>query len=250
LEGIFGPRIFRMTQQEAEAAGLVSHIYVQWIDVDCEGHDPVGQLQQSTAQKRAGIWRNIWRNQAVVEAARSFLADKLQVLIMVDTVDHAMHLRELMPEATLVYGEGSVDAAKHTSYVRAGIVTEEEFMTPQRRVELGQQFERRELMCVIATGVWSTGVSFDSLNVMIRADAGDSDTANVQVPGRVCRIHPESGKQAGILVDFNDKWNTKFHGRSVNRRRTYHKRGWTQLSQNGDVWDPGKRGKRVGTSRH
>jgi superfamily II DNA or RNA helicase len=241
MEGIFGPCIFKMTQQEAEALGLVAHIYVQWLDVDCGGVDPLGSLQQTVAQKRHGIWRNQWRNQAIAEAARSFLSDNLQVLIMVDTVDHAFHLRQLLPEATLCYSEGAVDGAKHAMYVRQGILGEDEFMTPQRRIELRQAFERREIMCAIATGVWSTGVSFDSLNVLIRGDGGDSDTFNVQIPGRVCRTHPESGKEAGILVDFNDKWNSKFQGRSQNRRRAYHKRGWTQIQADGQVWNPGRR---------
>jgi len=245
MEGIFGPCIFRMTQQEAEQLGLVSHIYVQWLDVDCGGVNPAKPYQTLVAKKRHGIWRNQWRNQAIAESARSFLKDKLQVLILVDTVDHALHLKQCLPEATLCYSEGAMDGSEHASYVRAGVLEADEFMTSQRRVELRQKFERREIMCVIATGVWSTGVSFDSLNVLIRGDGGDSDTFNVQVPGRVCRIHPESGKEAGIMVDINDKWDQKFQGRSDNRRRSYHKRGWTQILSSGVHWNPGKRGRRA-----
>lgn len=244
MEGIFGPRIFRMTQQEAEALGLVSHVIVQWIDVD-PGVNPAGNFQSLVARKRHGIWRNQWRNQAIAEVARSLLSDQLQVLIIVDTVEHAMHLRQCLPEATLCYSEGALDAERHASYVQAGVLAPDEVMTSQRRVELRQQFERRELMCVIATGVWSTGVSFDSLNVLIRGDAGDSDTFNVQIPGRVCRKDPATGKEVGILIDINDKWDQKFSDRSRNRRRAYHKRGWTQLQSNGEVWDPRKRATRA-----
>jgi len=246
MEGIFGPRIFQMTQQQAEECGLVSHVYVQWLDVDCGGINPIENLQQLVAQKRNGIWRNQWRNQVIVEAARSFLQDQQQVLILVDTVDHALNLRQLMPEASLCYSEGAVDSVKHARYVRQGLLTPEELMTPERRVMLGQQFERRELMCVIATGVWSTGVSFDSLNVLIRGDGGDSDTFNVQIPGRVCRVDPKTGKEAGILIDLNDIWDSKFQNRTMNRRRAYHKRGWTQMLANGEVWQPGMRTRRAG----
>jgi len=245
MEGLCGPCIFKMTQQEAEALGLVAHVYVQWLDVDCGGVNPIGSIQQAVAKKRHGIWRNQWRNQIIANTARSFLNDNLQVLIMVDTVDHALHLRQLLPEATLCYSDGAMDAAKHATFVRQGILAEDEFMTPQRRVEIGQKFERREIMCAIATGVWSTGVSFDSLNVLIRGDAGNSDTFNVQIPGRVCRIDPESGKEAGILVDFNDTWDDGFQGKSQNRRRAYYKRGWTQIQADGTVWVPGRRRRRV-----
>ncbi len=245
MEGIFGPCIFKMTQQEAEALGLVSHVYVQWIDVDCGGVNPAGSFQSLVSQKRHGIWRNRWRNQAIAAVARSFLSDNLQVLILVDTVEHALQLRELLPEATLCYSEGALDGVKHASYVRAGVLGADEFMTTQRRIELRQAFERRKVMCCIATGVWSTGVSFDSLNVLIRGDGGDSDTFNVQIPGRVCRIDPATGKEAGILVDINDIWDQKFQGRSQNRRRAYHKRGWTQILHSGENWEPGKRARRA-----
>lgn len=247
IEGLFGPPIFRMTQQQAEECGLVAHVFVQWVDVDCGGTNPCGTLQQPTARKRHGIWRNMWRNQKIADVARAHLQDGSQVLILVDTVDHALHLRQSLPEATLCYAEGSVDANRRRTLIRQGLMTEGEDMTVQRRVELGQQFERREIMCVIATGVWSTGVSFDSLNVLIRADGGESDTPNVQIPGRVCRIHPETGKQSGILVDFNDLWDPTFQGKSNHRRRTYYKRGWTQVLNSGEIWDPGRRANRVGT---
>jgi len=240
MEGIFGPRIFHMTQQEAEALGLVAHVYVQWLDID-PGANPAERFQQLVARKRHGIWRNPWRNQVIADAARSFLQDGLQVLIMVDTVEHAMHLRSCLPEATLCYSEGALDEGKRRSYVQQGLMAPDEEMTTQRRIELGQAFERRREMCVIATGVWSTGVSFDSLNVLIRAEAGDSDTFNVQIPGRVCRNDPATNKTAGILVDCNDIWDTGFHSRSHNRRRMYHKRGWTQLNSDGTIWQPGSR---------
>jgi superfamily II DNA or RNA helicase len=246
LEGLFGPCIFRMTQQEAEQLGLVTHVFVQWINVN-PGVNPAQQYQSPVARKRNGVWRNQWRNQIIAETVKSFLKDGLQVLILVDTADHAVHLRHYLPEAVLCYGENAIKDDKRRRYINAGLLDADEVMTTQRRVQLRQQFERRELKCVIATGVWSTGVSFDSLNVLVRADAGDSETFNVQIPGRVCRIDPVTGKQAGILVDFVDMWDSRFQQRSNNRRRSYFKRGWTQLLADGTSWTPGSRGKRVGT---
>jgi superfamily II DNA or RNA helicase len=247
MEGVFGPCIFRMTQQEAEAEGLVSKVYVQWIDVNLS-HNPIGNIKTLVAQKRNGIWRNQWRNQIIAATAQSFREGDDQVLILVDTVDHALHLRKLLPEAELCYSEGAlVDAKKRAMYINSDMLDPDEYMTPALRNSLRHRFETRDLKLCIATGVWSVGVSFDSLNVLIRADGGASETANIQLPGRVCRVDPESGKDCGILIDFNDRWDSKFRGRSSERRRDYNKRGWTQILPNGQIWTPGTRVNRVGT---
>jgi len=247
MEGIFGPKIFEMTQQEAESLQLVAPVVVQWLDVGMK-YNPVAGLQQLVAQKRNGIWRNQDRNQVIANAAKEFVSRQQQVLILVDTIDHALHLRKLLPEAELCYSEGALDKPeKRQKYIRAGLLQDGEHMTTDRRISLRQRFERRDIMCCIATGVWAVGVSFDSLNVLIRADAGASETANVQLPGRVCRVDPDTGKQCGVMIDLMDIWDGKFKSRSMGRRRDYHKRGWTQLLPNGEVWHPGSRYKRVGT---
>jgi len=249
MEGIFGPCVFKMSQQEAEQAGLVSPVFVQWIDVRLS-HNPIANIKTLVAQKRNGIWRNQYRNQVIAETARAFREGDDQVLILVDTVDHALHLRKLLPEAALCYSEGALtDGSKRAMFIRNGLLDEDEQMTTALRNSLRHQFENREIKLVIATGVWSVGVSFDSLNVLIRADAGASETTNIQLPGRVCRIDPSSGKQCGILIDFNDVWDTKFKGRAADRRRDYHKRGWTQLLADGKLWTPGMRVNRVGTQK-
>lgn len=249
MEGLFGPKIFEMSQQEAEALGLVSPVFVQWFDVN-PGCNPAQNIKSLVARKRNGIWRNQWRNQVIAEASRSFVESGNQVLILVDTVDHALHLRKLLPEATLCYSEGTWStsedrAEKREFYIRHGLLADDEVMTTALRNTLRQQFETRQLMLVIATGVWAVGVSFDSLNVLVRADGGASETANIQLPGRVCRVDPASGKECGIVLDFNDIWDPGFRDRSGERRLDYNKRGWTQILSNGKVWTPGSRTNRA-----
>jgi hypothetical protein len=84
-------------------------------------------------------------------------------------------------------------------------------------------------MGAIATPVWATGVSFDGLQVLVRADGGGSETNNHQWPGRVARIDPQTNKSYGILVDFIDRFDRWAYGRSLLRRKTYKKNGWVQL---------------------
>ena len=245
MEGMFGPKIFEMSQQVAERCELVTPVMVQWLDVRSD-YDAARAYKTTVARKRNGIWRNQVRNNVIAEAARSFLADDLQVLILVDTIDHALHLRKLLPEASLCYSEGALGAGseKREFYIRNGFLEESEEMTAMQRTELRRRFERREVMCAIATGVWAVGVSFDSLNVLVRADAGDSETLNIQMPGRVCRIDAATQKECGILIDLNDLWSPYFRARSANRRRDYHARGWTQLLHTGELWQPHSRSHR------
>jgi superfamily II DNA or RNA helicase len=246
-EGLFGPVIFEMSQPEAEQLGLVAPILVQWVDVSI-ATNPAAPYKTLVARKRNGIWRNQYRNNEIAQVARQYLSAGEQTLILVDTVDHALHLRRLLPEATLCYSEGALDGresqVKRQQYVKSGMLGADEHMTTPLRSSLRTKFENRELMLAIATGVWAVGVSFDSLNVLIRADGGASETANIQLPGRVCRI--ASGKACGVLVDFWDKWDLGFRDRAMQRRRDYHKRGWTQILPNGAVWKPGMRVSRAG----
>jgi superfamily II DNA or RNA helicase len=240
LEGLFGPKIFELSQQAAEECEIVVPVMVQWFDMRSDV-DVAKPYKTLVARKRNGIWRNHQRNNAIAIAARAFLEEDMQVLLLVDTIDHALHLRKFLPEAQLCYAEGQLSEGsyKREFYIRNKLMESDEAeMTPMRRTELRHQFERREIMCCIATGVWAVGVSFDSLNVLVRTDGGDSETLNVQMPGRVCRIDAATGKEAGILVDFMDYWSPYFKARSTNRRRDYHARGWTQLNNNGEVWEP------------
>ena len=126
----------------------------------------------------------------------------------------------------------------HASYVEAGLLEEGEVvMTAVQREQTRKDFENRDLLGVIATGVWAVGVSFDSLNVLIRADGSSSETANIQLPGRVCRTDDTTGKNCGILIDCLDYWDNKYRNKSFARRRSYSTRGWTQLNPDGSVWN-------------
>jgi superfamily II DNA or RNA helicase len=101
-------------------------------------------------------------------------------------------------------------------------------MTPSARDKMSRDFESGELKKVIATDVWSTGVDFPQLSVLIRADARASVIMDVQAPGRVVRRHDASGKDHGLVIDCMDYFDTAFMRRSTERKRTYAKQGWEQ----------------------
>ena len=97
--------------------------------------------------------------------------------------------------------------------------TKKEIETLQTKFSTGD--EKR----VIATSIWSTGVDFPELAVIIRADGGASKIKDIQMPGRVCRR--AGGKSRGILVDFADTSDVWTARRARSRLTNYESKGWT-----------------------
>jgi len=89
---------------------------------------------------------------------------------------------------------------------------------------------------VIATGVWAVGVSFNSLQVLVRAGGGTSETDSIQIPGRVGRIDPDTGKPCGLLIDVMDEFDSGCLANSRKRRQAYAKQGWMQYNPDGTLW--------------
>jgi superfamily II DNA or RNA helicase len=91
LEVMFGGLIYRITYQEAQAAGLVVPIRVRWLQVRMD-HNPADG-KSDTAKKRWGIWRNQQRNKAIADDIRTRFPDNSkQILILVETIEHAIML--------------------------------------------------------------------------------------------------------------------------------------------------------------
>jgi superfamily II DNA or RNA helicase len=95
-----------------------------------------------------------------------------------------------------------------------------------RREQLRAAFESGELKRAIATDIWATGVDFEKLNVLYRADARDSRILDTQLPGRPARI--SEGKPYGEVVDCYDIFDKTFANRSRQRRDAYESLGFIQ----------------------
>lgn len=228
LEGLFGPKIFEMTYPEAVSHGLVLPVRVEWIDVNME-RNPC-EFKKETAKERWGIWRNTHRNQLIAAKANEFGEDD-QVLILVRTLEHAVFLKQELPDFKLCYDK--MDTEVYDGLVKKGLLDklDEPQMTPSARDKMSKDFEAGTLKKVIATDVWSTGVDFPQLSVLIRADARASEIMDIQAPGRVVRRHDPSGKSHGLVIDCMDYFDNAFLRRSMERRKTYVKQGWEQAKQ-------------------
>ena len=240
LELLFGRTVFFMDYPRGVELGLVVPMIVQWLEIKMY-EDPTAGMESKVERNRWGIWRNEVRNSAIGGICKQCLSEGLQTLVLVDTIDHALHLRQHMPAGTeLCYGAGAMQNDRERRYYESrGLLGKDDFMTSDRRELLREQFSSREVMCVIATSTWHVGVSFNSLQVVVRGDGAESDTRSVQLPGRVGRIDPKTGKEVGILVDCWDIWNSRFKDKAMARRRQYASQGWTQYMADGSEWAVG-----------
>jgi superfamily II DNA or RNA helicase len=228
LEPLFGPMIFELTYQEAVTLGLVVPIRVTWLPIRMP-FNPVERYSNRVAKKRYGIWTNLARNRQIADAVRSY-PDTHQVLILVETIEHAVHLGHLLPDYTLVYS--FMPPSDCAAYKKRGLLPADyKPLNDYQKHQLRSNFESGTLRHVIATDVWATGVDFEQLNVLVRADDRDSDIVDVQGPGRVSRVYvsPEGvKKEFGEVIDCMDTFDSTFYRKSMGRRNSYKLLGWEQ----------------------
>lgn len=243
LEGIFGPVISALTYEQARQAGMVVPIQVYWRDVFMRS-DPSGGMEGVPAA-RAGIWRNRYRNRLIAQDARVFEHD--QVLITCRTLEHACYLKKELPEFELCYAPSESHDERIEYYKQIGLLDRDvRPMTHKRFAWMRQRFEQNKLKKVIATTVWNRGVSFDHLQVLLRADASASSIDDTQIPGRLSRTL--KGKKCGILIDYRDQFSEQWGRKANTRRRHYTAKKWKQIFANPD--DPERVPLQVLIDRH
>lgn len=228
LEPLFGPMIFDLPYQQAVELGLVVPVRVKWLPIRLT-HNPAERYKHRVAKKRYGIWTNHARNSIIADAVREY-PDDYQILILVETIEHAVHLGSLLPEFTLMYSQmAPYDCA---AYKRQKLLPQDyKPLSDVQKHDMRSAFEQGTLRKVIATDVWATGVDFEQLNVLVRADDRDSDIVDVQGPGRVSRTYtaPDGKvKEYGEVIDCMDTFDPTFYRKSSGRRDSYKLLGWEQ----------------------
>jgi superfamily II DNA or RNA helicase len=225
MHGIFGPVIFRVSYEQAMDAEMVVPIKVMWSKVVMD-YNPCGG-KKDVEKERLGVWKNDIRNATIAEDANQY-DDDTQVLITCRTLEHAMNLKKFLPNFTLVYMENGLSEQDRYKYYKGGFCPKNEpLMDLERRQQLTKDFEKGKLKKVICTTVWNVGVSFNKLNVLIRADGGGSTINDIQIPGRVSRI--AEGKVSGVVHDYLDSFDRGMQIKSKKRAKTYQDNKWEQV---------------------
>jgi len=231
LEAIFGPILLTITYGEAAEAGVVSAINTRMVSVPpAFGHPVLGT--NAVSNKRLGYWQNKIRNQVIAKTCADAIKEvesediaEPQILVMVDTVEHVFELKRYLPDYEVVYANMSDDL--RAKLLKAGLITPDEIMTPERRSELLKRFEKGKLKKVIANHCWKQGIDPIHLNIFVRADGGTSEIAGIQLPGRLSRV--TNAKKEGLLIDFWDEWDNWALNRSKKRKASYKKNGFNLI---------------------
>lgn len=226
MEAYFGRKICKVDYQDGVALGLVVPIEVWRVSWNCEPVDALRNYKADVKRMRLGYWANFARNnniaRVVYEEIPKRVADKdPQILILVDKVEHALELKKLLPDFDVVYGE--LDKESATMFEKCKLLTGKP-ITRKEVEAIREEFTAGTKKRVIATGIWSTGVDFPHLSVIIRADGGASQIKDIQMPGRVCRL--AENKSKGILIDFGDFFDFWAARRSKSRFESYKEKKW------------------------
>lgn len=231
MEAMCGPVLYTLSYQDLQHSGRVVPIDVEWLRVtdgpSTGGMDPV-------TRDRVGVWRNSTRN-AIIAARARLVSPTEQTLIMVKTIDHIVRLKQLLPEYTIVHAADGMDPAQRDEYIAERLIgPNEPHLTAERLAALQSQFAAGTLLKVISNYVWSTGVNFRNLSVLIRGDAAASTIRDVQIPGRACRPAP-GVKTSALLIDCWDEFDESLLVRARGRRRNYLSKGWGERFVRADL---------------
>ena len=232
MEAYFGNKICKIDYQEGVDLGLVVPIEVWKVDWGCTPVDVIRNFKSDVKRARLGYWGNYARNNAIARVVYEEVPQRLsekdpQILILVDKIEHALELHKHLPDFKCVYGE--MDDATAKAFQQSKLL-EGDPLSRKDVENIRKQFSTGTLKRAIATGIWSTGVDFPQLSVIIRADGGASPIKDIQMPGRVCRI--ADGKSKGILVDFADNYDVWAARRSKARFESYEEKQWETIPVN------------------
>lgn len=233
IEALFGPVIAKVPYQEAVDSGNVVPLDVMVFPVT-EGTD-VSRYTKQDVKDRTAIWAHLYRNKLVarsVEYAERTVAERrackpedVQILVMVDKTEHAYRLQQLLPDFTVV--TGMVQPEVEEKFRHSGVMQDWQVIcTAKDRDRYKHEFAAGKIKRAISTFVWSKGVNFLDLDVLIRADGLGSQIQSGQVPGRLSRLGSTGQKERGVLIDFYDLFSPDMRRRSEERFRSYKNNGW------------------------
>jgi len=205
LEGLTGPIIGELTIQEGIELNILAHPTITLVPVPFNRTlDDKCRSYQDYYQRC--IVSNRARNRLIVNAANSRVEQGKSVLIMIKE---------------LLQGDNLIAMAKNLYGMNIAFVqgaTEDD-----AREELQEALNAKEIKCVISSAVWREGIDIPSLNSVIYASGGRSDTMTLQIIGRGLRRTDE--KDQVEIVDFLDSYRY-LSAHTVDRIKTYVESGW------------------------
>jgi len=95
------------------------------------------------------------------------------------------------------------------------------------RMSAIDEYEKGNIDCIIGTSILNQGISIKSIELLINASGGKSNSANLQKLGR--SIRSKEGKKNAVIIDFTDEGNVFTQKHSVKRRKIYTDEGYSDI---------------------
>lgn len=127
------------------------------------------------------VVENDYRNRLIAQLTAKVVAKNRTVLILVQQIKHGKILQGLIPEAEFVQGNDSSDY----------------------RTDCLNRLRSRKLKVLIATTLADEGLDLPTLDCLVLAGGGKSETRALQRVGRALRI--AEGKRRALVYDFWDE---------------------------------------------
>ena len=230
-EGLYGPIVAEFTYQDGVKSGALVPITVLWMDAPepvC-GLTTYAKFKQREAKLRHGSLANEDFAQLVADILNC-TPDDTQTLCIMQFIEQMSLIHRKCVKTGYVHAETNADKLVRYPDLQA--------IKPKERKEIYDKFRDGELTSMCATHVWSTGVDFRNLSVVINAGGGGSDIVAKQVPGRASR--KADGKDRAYIVDFWHKWDREdpvtesgkpgpLLSNDFSRRRAYKELGFEQV---------------------
>lgn len=229
LESIFGPVIQEVNYQEAVEHEMVAPIKYHMLKIT----DGPALLREKRdlpefVRKRMSYWRNLTRNMIIADFVyRVKRVYDGQILIMVESLEHAIRLHRMLPFFKVAHG-GANDIAALQGKLK-DIPLDQYKLTAKQLDIMRMAYEKGTLRYVIATMTWRQGVNFKQLAVLVRADGSVSEVNGIQIPGRVARL--SDGKECAYVIDCDDRFSDWSRRRSRKRQELYANQGWPEATE-------------------
>lgn len=195
VSGVFGPVIHRRTFQELVDLGALVPITIYWIRMP-KPKQWRPSANRDTVYRRA-LWRNDEYHETVAHIMNHVVPDDVQCLTLVDKIEHMDSLLTHLPKETAyVHAATSQKGLEGLLRVKA--------VSKKSRQEIYRRVVRGEILRVVSTGIYRTGVDFPKMGAIIKAEGIASSIIAAQVPGRASRL--SDGKARGVVFDFWWGW--------------------------------------------
>ncbi|OPZ01621.1 MAG: UvrABC system protein B [candidate division BRC1 bacterium ADurb.BinA364] len=179
LEAALGPKIFQANSSRLIDLGYLVAPSIRFVATP---KPPGRRLHAEYAEiYRRFVVENEERNRLIAEEANRLIDRGKSALCLVKEIRHGEALAALIPRACFIHG--SMDARK--------------------RAKALNDLAAKKCLCLIATALADEGLDVPTLDAVILAGGGRSETKALQRIGRALR--PAEGKAEAEIIDFYDQ---------------------------------------------